>query len=384
METRINMTRILFICQGYAPYYGGAENALTATAETAAKDNQLDVHVLTSDIGGRLSPFEYTNGVSIHRVHTKKKEWTRHSVKELISFYCAAVKCMDKLHKKIAPDYIFAHFSMPAGLVAHKWNSKYKVPYTTILHGSDVPGYQPDRFGMLHFPMQVVARRVWNRADNVVAVGKPLKELAMKTWEGPISVIPNGVDGSVFFPADNEVPENGVINFALTAQLIPRKGIGLLVEAVDSLSPEHKAQVKVNIYGTGPMLEELLQLIDDKKLKNNIALCGLIAREDMNAVLQTNQMFIMSSLQEGLPLSLLEAMACGLVPISTAVGDIASVIKNYENGILIEPGKPEAIKTAIEYALDNRDSIRKMRDKTLATAAHYSWDRIWSQYKALI
>ena len=69
---------------------------------------------------------------------------------------------------------------MPAGLVARKWFLKHGVPYTVVLHGSDVPGYQPNRFKLIHIPMQIVARMVWNKAKSIVAVGQPLKQLAHK------------------------------------------------------------------------------------------------------------------------------------------------------------------------------------------------------------
>ena len=380
------MSTVLFICQGYAPYYGGAENALTAIAEDAAKDPTLDVHVITSDIGGRLSAFEQLNGVNIHRVSAPKKEWTRHTVKELLGFYFSVTKQINSLQTKIKPDFIFAHFTMPAGLVARKWFLKYKTPYVVVLHGSDVPGYQPDRFKLIHVPMQVVSRMVWKHAKNVVAVGQPLKELAQKTWNGKISVIPNGVDLNIFTPADQkQFPDStSLIKFAYPAQLIPRKGIQYLIQAISLLSEAHKDRVKINIYGTGPYKAELEKMIEGLGLNEQLQLCGLIEKDDMCQTLQSNDMFIMSSLQEGLPLSLLEAMACGLPPIVTRVGDIESVITNNQDGILIQPASQEDIKDALEKVLNTPSLIPEMRDKTIERSHAFSWDKIWQQYKEMM
>jgi len=380
------MLSVLFICQGYAPYYGGAENALTATAEEAAKDSSLDIHVLTSDIGGRLPSFEKLNGVSVHRVSATKKEWSCHTVKELLSFYFAASKQINALQKEIKPDFVFAHFTMPAGIVARKWFLKYNVPYAVVLHGSDVPGYQPDRFKLIHIPMQIVAKMVWKKAKSVVAVGQPLKELAQKTWNGNISVIPNGVDLNTFLPLKDKTitTETTPIKFAVTAQLIPRKGIQYLIEALSLLSDEQKKDIEINVYGTGPYKEELDNMVSDNGVENQIFFRGLIPKEDMCETLQGNDMFFMSSLQEGLPLSLLEAMACGLPAIVTKVGDIESVFKDKEDGLLINPGSSEEIRVAIEYILNNRTLINEMRKSVLEKSQAYSWDKIWKRFKEIV
>jgi glycosyltransferase involved in cell wall biosynthesis len=290
------------------------------------------------------------------------------------------------LQTKINPDFIFAHFTMPAGLAARKWFLKYKIPYVVVLHGSDVPGYQPGRFKLIHIPMQIVARMVWKHAEHVVAVGHPLKELANKTWKRDISVIPNGVDLNIFVPLENkEFPDStSQIKFALTSQLIPRKGIQHLIQAISMLSEEHRKRLKINIYGTGPYKTELEKMIDSSGLNEQIQLCGLIAKENMCQTLQSNDMFIMSSLQEGLPLSLLEAMACGLPPIVTRVGDVESVITNNQDGILIQPASPEEIKSALEKVLNNPSIISEMRDKTIGRSHEFSWDKIWRQYKELM
>jgi len=380
------MLIVLFICQGYSPYYGGAENALTATAEEAAKDTSLDIHVLTSDIGGRLPSFEKLNGVSVHRVSAPKKDWTRHTAGELIGFYLSATKKIDSLQSDIKPDFIFAYFTMPAGLAARKWFLKYKVPYAVVLQGSDVPGYQPDRFKIIHIPMQLVARMVWKYAKRVTAVGRPLKELAQKTWNGEISVIPNGVDIKRFVPAEDKKFPDGTsqIKFALTSQLIPRKGIQYLIESVEMLADEHRKRIEVNIYGTGPYKDELVKMVKTAGVEDEIFFRGLIEKENMCETLQGNDMFLMSSLQEGLPLSLLEAMACGLPAIVTRVGDVESVITNGENGLLINPASPNDIKDAIETVLNNPKLIENMREKAIAKSCDFSWDIIWQQYKELM
>jgi len=73
--------------------------------------------------------------------------------------------------------------------------------------------------------------------------------------------------------------------------------------------------------------------------------------------------FVLPSLREGLPLAILEAMACGKPVIATNVGGIPEVLKDGENGILVSPKDPEALYRAMNELLDNRKKREKMGRK---------------------
>lgn len=134
--------RLLVISHGFPPYYGGAEHVAGHLAAAAVSSGRWNVDVLTSDIGGRLAPRDSWRGVTVVRVPGRKREWTNHTVSELLYFQLSALRRYDLKR----PDWILAHFSLPGGEVARQIAAKFGVPYTVVLHGSDVPGYQNSRF----------------------------------------------------------------------------------------------------------------------------------------------------------------------------------------------------------------------------------------------
>ena len=166
--------------------------------------------------------------------------------------------------------------------------------------------------------------------------------------------------------------------------MIYRKGIQYIIEALTLLTEQQRDKVEINVYGTGSYKDELEKMIMVAGVEDKIFFRGLIDKDNMCKTLQGNDMFLMSSLQEGLPLSLLEAMACGLPAIVTRVGDIESVFTDKEDGILINPGSALEIKEAFENILNNRIQIDEMRKSVIEKSKAFSWDIIWRQYKEMM
>lgn len=362
--------RILVISHGFPPYHGGAELAAGYLAREAARDGG-PVDVLTSDLGGRLPAEETRDGVRIRRVHAPKKEWTRHTAVELGRFYLAARRRLDRFAEP-RPDFTLAHFSFPAGLLARDLKRRHGIPYAVVLHGSDVPGYQPERFGALYALLQPVVRRVWRDAARVIAVSDPLRDLALRTWpEGRISVIANGVDTEMFSPRPSRPTGDGPLRVITAAQLIERKGLRHLIAALS-------LRESLTICGTGPQEAELRSLA--VSLQAPVHFAGAVKPEDMPGRLADSDIFVLPSLQEGLPLALLEAMASGLAMIATPVGGIPSVLREGENALLVEPGRPAAIREALDRL---RDPLLRERLGGAArrTALEHGWAAVWRRYR---
>lgn len=376
---------LLVICQGYPPYYGGAEGVAAGIAKEAARSPDIKVSVLTSDIGGRLKARETQDGVSIIRVPAMKREWSRHTVVELLSFYASSVRRLKTIHEEIKPDYILAIFSMPAGLIALKWLRSFGVPYSVGLHGSDVPGYQPGRFRLLHPAMRIAARRVWSDADRVFSVSPALKQLALQTWpKGNIEVIPNGVDTRLFHPGSTDADNDGRLRVVLVSQLIRRKGIQHLLDALSEMDSSLCKKLNVNIYGVGDYRGTLEEQVEKLNLHGTVSFQGLLESEKLAQELRRADMFVLPSLQEGLPLALLEAMACGLPVVATAVGDVPGVIRDRVNGFLVPPAESAALREAISSMAADPGLRLKMGIQARSTAEDFSWEKIWLRYASSI
>lgn len=364
--------RLLVICHGFPPFHGGAELAAWYLAREAERAGWA-VDVLTSDLGGRLPAEEIRDGLRVRRVRAPKKDWTRHTAGELGRFYLAARRRLGDFAEP-KPDLVLAHFSFPAGRLALDLKRRHGIPYAVVLHGSDVPGYQPERFGLLYALLKPVARRVWREARHVVAVSDSLRDLALRTWpEGRIAVIANGVDTERFTPPPSRPAGADPLRVITAAQLIERKGLRHLIAALTD-------RESLTICGTGPQEAELRSLA--VSLKAPVHFAGAVKPEDMPGRLNDSDIFVLPSLQEGLPLALLEAMAAGLAAIATPVGGIPSVIRDGQNGLLVPTGDAPAIRAALDR-LQAPELRRRLGDAARAAALAHGWAAVWRRYAEL-
>jgi glycogen(starch) synthase len=374
------MRRLLVICHGFPPYYGGAEHAAGYLARAAAASGRWSVEVLTSDLGGRLPERETWEGLSILRVPTRKRAWARHTVPELLSFLHSA----SAARSYAPPDLIFAHFTLPAGEVARRMARRSGAPYAVVLQGSDVPGYQNSRFGLLYPVARPLVRRVWREASRVFAVSESLCDLARSMWPaGRIDTIPNGVDLDFFTPGPR--PAAGTPKtLVVAAQLIERKGIQHLIAAVDGLPMPLRAEVRLRLCGTGPHQGVLERQVAAAGLQAQISFAGLVAHGQLPQEYRGAYAFVLPSLQEGLPLALLEAMASGLPVVATTVGGIPSVVQDGVQGLLVPPGNVPALARALEQVLSDETRAAAMGASARERVVAWSWPALWARYEALL
>lgn len=122
---------------------------------------------------------------------------------------------------------------------------------------------------------------------------------------------------------------------------------------------------KFIITGDGDEREKLENLIEKYNIKNNIYLLGW--RRDISNILNSSDFFVMTSLWEGLPISTIEAMSCGLVPIVNDVDGQRELIKDNENGFLIKPYDIKTTANKILFLAGNQEIENKMSLKAKQT-----------------
>lgn len=122
---------------------------------------------------------------------------------------------------------------------------------------------------------------------------------------------------------------------------------------------------KFIITGDGDEREKLENLIEKYNIKNNIYLLGW--RRDISNILNSSDFFVMTSLWEGLPISTIEAMSCGLVPIVNDVDGQKEIIKDNENGFLIKPYDVKATANKILFLAGNQEIKNEMSLKAKQT-----------------
>ncbi|WP_415294162.1 glycosyltransferase family 4 protein [Clostridium perfringens] len=160
---------------------------------------------------------------------------------------------------------------------------------------------------------------------------------------------------------------NKTLKFLFVGQVIARKGIDYLLEAFSEIDD---LNIELNIVGS---IGKDFEFIKNNKYKN-IKVWGLVTHDKMKDIYNECDIFVFPSLAEGMTLSGLEAMGCGLPVICTHNSGISDIIIDGENGFLIPTSDSEAIRKKILWFLKNKDKINKMRVCAYETALKYTWE----------
>lgn len=166
-------------------------------------------------------------------------------------------------------------------------------------------------------------------------------------------VVPNSVDTNLFSPDARQRSkqrehlqlEPDMFLVGMVARFSHQKGHRYLIEAV-SILKESNVKLKILLVGVGELENEMRSLVEEYGLENEIQFYGQAL--NVHELFQAFDCFILPSLWEGMPLALLEAMASGIPVVGTDVAGTREIIRNKENGLLIQPKEPESIAHALK------------------------------------
>ena len=183
-------------------------------------------------------------------------------------------------------------------------------------------------------------------------------------------------DAKKYYKLSAEIPVIGV-----TARLCPVKGIEYLLKAVRRLS-DQKVNVQCMIVGDGESRADLQELAKKLDIHNKVVFTGYC--EDVSQALAAMDLFVISSISEGLPNSILEAMAMRIPVVSTAVGGVGEVVKNGDTGILVPPKDANQLAKAIMTLISDDNMRRAMGNKGRdLVSSHFGYDKMIKVYEQL-
>lgn len=175
-------------------------------------------------------------------------------------------------------------------------------------------------------------------------------------------------------------PAGAAPRLLFLGEIGPRKGVFDLLEAITMV----KCRATLDI-GGNKMEQELLSRIKELGIEDRVRFHGFVSGQEKLELLAGADVFVLPSYNEGLPISILEAMSYGCAIISTTVGGIPAIVSG--NGILVPPGDIEALASAIDK-MDERESRLKMGELSRETVKAYYPDAVMASlgelYKDLL
>ena len=333
-------------------------------------DFELDRKYIKSLDGVRVVPFHCIANIGMMLISPEMKAQLK---KEIMDF-----------------DIIHMHnFRSYQNVVAHYYAKKYNIPYVLQAHGSVLPFFQKQRLKKI-FDL-FFGYRILMDASKIIASTKIEAEQYKKMGvdEGKIEIVANGIDLSEY----GNLPEKGKFRrkysigddekmILYLGRIHKIKGIDLLVEAFSGLIKELD-DVRLVIVGPDDgFLSTLKRQIEDLKIGDKILLTGLIPEKDKSGAYVDSDVYVLPSVYETFPVTVLEACACGTSVIVTDRCGIANIINN-NVGHVVEYNKDQ-LQDAIFKILTNVELRRYFGEggKKLVREK-FSWDIVVEQLEKI-
>jgi len=219
----------------------------------------------------------------------------------------------------------------------------------------------------------------WKMNSMIITISQDAKrELVKNSGINPekIGVIYNGIDISRFKKSDADSNVIGTVS-----RLSQEKDNFTMLEAFKIIS-SRLDNVSLVIAGDGPLKESLKAKVESLKLEEKVIFLGF--RNDIPEVLSGFSVFALSSLTEGISISLLEAMASGKPVVATNVGGNPEVVSDGETGLLVPPKEPDKMAEAIIKILSDRDMAKRMGEAgRKGVEEKFSLERMVKEYQEI-
>jgi len=171
------------------------------------------------------------------------------------------------------------------------------------------------------------------------------------------------------------IPENAIV-LIFVGRLIPVKNLKFMIDGFSEALKEN-SKLYLLIAGEGPEKNFLIDYVNKKSIVNNVIFLGFVNRTELPYYYSAADVFIITSNYESFSLVTLEAMSCELPIIATNVGYLPEIVKNGENGLIVENNNIFELKKAIlklASSVDLREKIGK--NNRLKVIQQYNWKKV--------
>jgi glycosyltransferase involved in cell wall biosynthesis len=206
-----------------------------------------------------------------------------------------------------------------------------------------------------------------------------LSELRYGHPPGRIWYVPNGVNESFFLPRQfTNAPANRLL---YVGTWLDRKGVRYLVDSFATLAAR-SPEIQLTVAGC-IIAEEQVKANFPTALRNRVSVLPFVARDAMPALYASHDVFVFPSLVEGMPLTLLEAMAGAMPVVTTNTCGMSDLIDNEANGLLVPAADAAALGNAVDRTRNSADLRRTLGLHAQDSARRYTWDLIARQLEQI-
>jgi colanic acid/amylovoran biosynthesis glycosyltransferase len=225
--------------------------------------------------------------------------------------------------------------------------------WSLAVHGS-VEFYNVDRYALtdkIHDARFAVGISDFGRSQ--------LMRLSDSSRWPQIHVVRCGVDVTAYEPPSERSRSATAAQVLFVGRLLHGKGLSLLFEAVAELR-RRELDVTVAVVGDGPARAEIEAAVRGLGLSERVSLLGSVGQDDLLARYAAADIFCLPSFAEGIPVVAMEAMAMELPVVTTRIMGIPELIEDGSHGVLVPPGRVDALTDALDRLVRDPDERRRM------------------------
>ena len=347
---------------------GGSERVMSIVANKMQKRG-YEVEIIC--LNDQIVFYPINEGIKI--THVEVEAGTKSLPKKLWWFR--------KYIKKTQPDVVIAFMV-----------SVYTVTLLALM-GVDIPVISSVRNDPAYSNLRkkITRKILLPRSAHVVVQTQQIKEFFNKNIQKKTTVIYNPVNERVFetsYDNDNDDDNSGLrmkderLNRIISVgRLYPQKDQKMMIEAFAKVS-ERFPDWKLVIFGEGPEREALESLVERLKVKDKVLLPG--RSENIIDELNKSKIFCLSSIYEGMSNALVEAICVGLPIVTTKVSGTEELIKDGENGFIVNIGDTDAMAEALTKILEDENLQKQFSENNKAQTIKFETNTIVDQWENLV
>lgn len=277
---------------------------------------------------------------------------------------------------------LHAHRAFPLGIVAVLLGQLFQRPSVVTVYGSDV---NTDTRSP-NLVLRTLARAGLG-GTRLIAVSEALAAgaAALGVDPGRVRCVPSGVDLGRFAPADRgaarrtlDLPADRFIFLAMN-HFFPVKGHAILIDAMAELARSRPGQAYLALTGDGPEFARTVARASELGIADDVRFAGLRPYDELPAWVNAADALVLPSLNEGMPLTVLEGFAAGKPVVGSRVGGVPEVAPDERYGLLVPPGDAGALAAALAAAMDRSWDGAVLR----ARAQLFAWPAVVEQIRAV-
>jgi glycosyltransferase involved in cell wall biosynthesis len=281
------------------------------------------------------------------------------------------------LHKRERLDIIHVHCADVSTTACGYLISKLSgTPFIVSAHGSEV------RLKKNTF-IKFVQRLLISKATVITCVSRDIMKILMNEYRvgrEKIFIVPNGYDEALSLSP--LIKLENYFKIVFVGSLREVKDPMTLIKGFEIIAKKY-SNIRLFIIGDGPKYRELSNYCVKKRLIEKVSFLKQLSHEKTINMVAASDVFVLTSIEEGLPTALIEAMALGKPVVVTNVGGIPEVVKNEINGLLVPPRSPENVAKALERLLNDCELRKKLGRAAKESMQNYSWNKIAEKYERI-